>query len=162
MDSSGTAGSYLYRVPLLWLSSTASTFFLRLSWPVGTSLPLIAVQPGFLPEYILSYTLGLVSSFTEIPHLLTPWSKNKTLKDNAKSSPESILKHKHLSIYLFNPTLFPLNSHFLPFPWYCLAVFSPALARICDSSRSIRVHWRRFHSSRLSLHCLFGMRCPSP
>ncbi|KAF3399457.1 hypothetical protein DPV78_006618 [Talaromyces pinophilus] len=40
------------RVYLLFpvkLPSTASTFFLRLSWPVGTSLPLIEVQPAFLP-----------------------------------------------------------------------------------------------------------------
>lgn len=120
MVSSGTASSHLYRVPLLWLSSTASTFFLRLSWPVGTSLPLIAVQPGFLPQYILSYTLGLVSSFTEIPHLLTPRNKNKTLKDNAISWLESILKHKHLSkiqIYLsIQSHAVPIEFSFSTFP----------------------------------------------
>lgn len=109
-------------VPLLWLSSTASTFVFRLFWPVGTSLPLIAVQPAFLPQYILSYTLGLLSSFSEIPQLLTPWNKNKLLKDHAISSPESssesdIQKQipEHGTDQSVQFLLFLLVYHFLPF-----------------------------------------------
>jgi hypothetical protein len=64
-------------VSSLWVSSTALTFGIRTVYPVGATVPVLAVQPAFLPQYILSYALGIISSLTDTPRLVTPFSSGK-------------------------------------------------------------------------------------
>ncbi|QKX59480.1 uncharacterized protein TRUGW13939_06614 [Talaromyces rugulosus] len=65
-------------VSSLWISSTALTFGIRTVYPVGATVPVFAVQPAFLPQYILSYALGIISSLTDTPRLVTPFSSEKS------------------------------------------------------------------------------------
>ncbi|KAH8666471.1 acyltransferase 3 [Xylariales sp. PMI_506] len=44
-----------------WLVVATSSFLIRTRFPIGTSLPVTSVQPGYLAQYIYAYTLGYLS-----------------------------------------------------------------------------------------------------
>lgn len=49
------------------LLSITTAFALRIPYPAGTTLPLLNLQPGYAPQYILYYTAGLYLQRTSIP-----------------------------------------------------------------------------------------------
>lgn len=101
-------------VSSLWISSTVLTFGIRTVYPVGATLPVIAVQPAFLPQYILSYAFGIVSSLTQIPKLATPFTIITTTqepedtadtRDTVSSHPITRYTHSALSFPLITAPL---------------------------------------------------------
>jgi glucan biosynthesis protein C len=58
--------------PIMLLNIVAA-FLLRVRYPTGTALAPLNVQPGYLPQYIISYLLGTVTSIPtgDTPSLLT-------------------------------------------------------------------------------------------
>ncbi|PVH81742.1 hypothetical protein DL98DRAFT_514396 [Cadophora sp. DSE1049] len=44
------------------VSNVATTFLIRIWYPAGTAIAPLNLQPGYLPQYIISYTLGTRSS----------------------------------------------------------------------------------------------------
>lgn len=57
-------------IVLLFLDIVTS-FLLRLEWPMGSTIQLIALQPAFLPQYVISYVLGA----RDVPPVLSPSDK---------------------------------------------------------------------------------------
>lgn len=131
-------------VSSLWISSTALTFGVRTVYPVGATLPIIAVQPAFLPQYILSYAFGIISSLTQTPKLVTPFTTQEPEDDTADSS-DTVSSHPIVR-YAHSALSFPLitapvmiNRH------------SPPLVATATSSAA-----QSFSSSRPELLSLIG------
>ena len=55
---------YVLAIKYGWLVVAGVSFAMRLRYPIGTTVPPLLLQPGFAPQYIFSYIMGLYSSFT--------------------------------------------------------------------------------------------------
>ncbi|KAK7966567.1 uncharacterized protein PG986_000844 [Apiospora aurea] len=58
-----------------WVAVGVASALVRLRYPVGRSLPLIALQPAFGCQYVFAYGLGYLSYVWEVPRMLGPFDQ---------------------------------------------------------------------------------------
>ncbi|CAJ2512775.1 Uu.00g008940.m01.CDS01 [Anthostomella pinea] len=56
-----------------WIGVAASSFLIRLWYPVGKTIPILSLQPAFLSQYVYSYLLGAVSYKEQQPRIYAPF-----------------------------------------------------------------------------------------
>ncbi|KAJ9605078.1 hypothetical protein H2200_010468 [Cladophialophora chaetospira] len=61
----------------LWITTIIASFVIRVSYPAGRVFRPLNLQPAYLPQYMLAYTLGFVSQETQDLHANLPLGASK-------------------------------------------------------------------------------------